>query len=121
MVVHAGATQPTLCQVTDHVHWSPPDPRTDRPVMGAVSGERGTLIVDAGNSPGHAERFLGELSRTGVAPPRFVALTHWHWDHVFGTQALDLPTFASLETRRMVAEMARLDWGDEALDKRVAK
>ena len=47
MMVRASATQPALRQVTDRVYWSVPDPRTDRPVMGAVSGERGTLIVDA--------------------------------------------------------------------------
>ena len=33
-------------------------------------------------------------------------------DHVFSTQALDLPTFASLQTQRTVDEMGRLDWGD---------
>ncbi len=109
----------TLKQLTPHVYWLSPDATTDRPVLGAVAGRERTLIVDAGNSPAHAQLLLQELSKIEIPPSAFVALTHWHWDHVFGTSAFDLPTFAHAETRRMVAEMAQWDWGDEALDRRV--
>ncbi len=60
------------------------------------------------------------MDEAGIAPPRFAALTHWHWDHVFGTAELDVPTFAYIETGRVLAEMATLDWSDAALDQRVA-
>ncbi len=113
------AHHPTLSHLTPHVYWLPPDERSDRPILGAVAGAQATLLVDAGNSPAHARLLLGALAGINVAPPHFVALTHWHWDHVFGTGALDLPTFASAETRRVVAEMAQLDWSDEALERRV--
>lgn len=106
-------------RIAEHTYWLSPDSTTDRPTLGAIVGRRGTLIVDAGNSPAHAEVLLSELSRLS-ATPSFVALTHWHWDHVFGTAALDLPTFAYEETRRIVAEMAAQDWSDAALDARVA-
>ncbi len=112
---------PVLHHTTPHVVWLSPDERTDRPILGAVTGQNATLIVGAGNSPAHADLFLGELSKVQIAPPRFLALTHWHWDHVFGSAAFNLPTFASMETRRKVAEMASLDWSDEALDRRVAE
>ncbi|HEX6292468.1 MAG TPA: MBL fold metallo-hydrolase [Herpetosiphonaceae bacterium] len=108
-------------QISAHVHWLAPDSTTDRPVLGAISGSRATLLVDAGNSPAHARTLLRELARVAVAPPTFVALTHWHWDHVFGTAALDLPTFAHTETCRIVAEIAMQDWSDAALDRRVAQ
>lgn len=109
----------TFNRIAEHTRWLSPDSTTDRPTLGAITGQRGTLLVDAGNSVAHAQALLSELSRI-AARPSFVALTHWHWDHVFGTAALDLPTFAHAETRRIVAEMATLDWSDAALDERVA-
>jgi glyoxylase-like metal-dependent hydrolase (beta-lactamase superfamily II) len=109
-----------LYQISPHVHWLSPDSTTDRPVLGAISGERGTLLVDAGNSPAHARALLDLLAQRGVATPLFLALTHWHWDHVFGAATVDLPTFAHHETARIVRVMADLDWSDAALDQRVA-
>jgi glyoxylase-like metal-dependent hydrolase (beta-lactamase superfamily II) len=109
-----------LYQISPHVHWLSPDSTTDRPVLGAISGERGTLLVDAGNSPAHAQTMLDALAARGVSEPIFLALTHWHWDHVFGAATVDLPTFAHHETARIVRAMADLDWSDAALDRRVA-
>jgi glyoxylase-like metal-dependent hydrolase (beta-lactamase superfamily II) len=110
----------TLNQLSPHIYWLPPDHATDRPVLGAVVGEQATLMVDAGNSPAHAGLFLEALVQLNLAPPTFLVLTHWHWDHIFGTAALPLPTFAHRETRRRVIELAGLDWSDAALDARVA-
>lgn len=109
-----------LNQISPRVYWLPPDSTTDRPILGAVAGERGTLIIDAGNSPAHAQQFQQALAGVNVAPPKFMVLTHWHWDHVFGTSAWSLPAFASVETQHKLIEMAGLDWSDEALDERVA-
>jgi glyoxylase-like metal-dependent hydrolase (beta-lactamase superfamily II) len=89
-------------------------------VLGVIAGSRGSLIVDAGNSSAHIDALLLAMAEAGIDPPRFAALTHWHWDHVFGTSRLDIPTCAYAETGRVVAEMATLDWSDEALDERVA-
>jgi glyoxylase-like metal-dependent hydrolase (beta-lactamase superfamily II) len=112
-----------LQSLTPHVFWSLPDAPRDRPILGAVVGRRGTLLVDAGASPAHAVEFLAALAaRVDLTahPPRFAALTHWHWDHVFGLAALGVPTLAHRETHRRMAAMARLDWRDGALDRRVA-
>ena len=114
------STAPLLNALTPHVFWLPPDPRTDRPVLGVVAGARATLVVDAGNSPAHAALLLAGLAERGLRPPDFLALTHWHWDHVFGTGAFAAPAFASRETQRVVRVMAGLDWSDAALDARVA-
>jgi glyoxylase-like metal-dependent hydrolase (beta-lactamase superfamily II) len=100
--------QQRLNQISHHVHWLSPDSATDRPVVGAVAGARGTLVVDAGNSPAHAQLLLRELAGRGVAPPAFVALTHWHWDHVFGTYVLNLRS--SLKRRRhVIIDACRLE------------
>ena len=109
----------TLHQIAPHSYWLTPDSTTDRPVLGVVAGARGALIVDVGASPAHAGVLLRAIEWRDIAP-RFAVLTHWHWDHVFGTAALDLPTLAHRETARIVAQMARMDWSDAALDERVA-
>lgn len=109
-----------LEQITPHVHWFSPDNSTDRPVLGVVSGSYGSLVVDAGNSSAHINALLAAIAEAGIDVPRFAALTHWHWDHVFGTACLDIPTFAYAETGRAITEMAALDWSDAALDARVA-
>src|SRR5688500_17541134 len=110
-----------LRQLTPSVWWLNPISDTDRPALGVVVGERGSLIVDAGNSPAHVLALRGELARHGLPAPRLVALTHWHWDHVFGVAALGAPAIASRETQRVVRVLAGLPWDDEALDRRVAE
>jgi len=109
----------TFHQISPHAHWLSPDSTTDRPVLGVISGERGSLIVDAGNSSAHAQILLDEIERHGLSTPSDLFLTHWHWDHVFGAARFGLPTFAHRETVRIVERMAGFDWSDAALDRRV--
>lgn len=112
--------QTYLSSHSPRVFWSPPDAERDRPVLGALAGETALLVVDTGASPNHARQFLAGLREVSHVPPRWAALTHWHWDHVFGTATMGLPTIAHVETRRRMLEMAHLDWRDHALDGRVA-
>ncbi len=108
-------------QLTPHVYWLSPDSTTDRPILGAIVGRRGTVLVDVGNSPAHVQILLAELSKRQLPAPTFAMLTHWHWDHIFGASALDVPIFAHVETRRIITVMAGFDWSDAALDQRVAE
>jgi glyoxylase-like metal-dependent hydrolase (beta-lactamase superfamily II) len=111
--------QSLLNQISEHVYWLAPDGTVDRPTLGVIVGEESTLVVDAGNSPAHAQVLLAELEKLGIAYPKHVVLTHWHWDHVFGASAFNATVYASEETCRLVATMAEWDWSDEALDQRV--
>lgn len=117
--------QMKLNQLSPHIYWSEPDHTTDRPTLGAVVGADAILIVDSGNSEAHATLFLDALAQRGITTSQYyVVLTHWHWDHVFGSCAFERPNsvmmlVAQNETRRLVAEMVDLDWSDEALDQRV--
>lgn len=106
-------------QISKHVWWLSPDSATDRPVLGVIAGTRGTLIVDAGASPAHAQVLQEEIAAAGLPAPRYLALTHWHWDHIFGLAAWDLPTFSHIETQRKIVELAALDWSHAAVDARV--
>ena len=109
----------TFHQISPHVHWLSPDSTTDRPVLGVISGSRGSLIVDAGNSSAHAATLLDEIERHKLPAPAYLFLTHWHWDHVFGAARFSLPTFAHPETARIVERMSQFDWSNAALDQRV--
>jgi glyoxylase-like metal-dependent hydrolase (beta-lactamase superfamily II) len=104
----------TFQQIGPHVHWLSPDSTTDRPVLGVISGTRGSLIVDAGNSPAYAQVLLKEIERRELPAPSYLFLTHWHWEHVFGAARLSLPAFAHHETVRIVERMSHFNWSDAA-------
>lgn len=108
----------TLSKLTEHVYWMSPGP-PDRPSLCAIVGADRTLLLDAGASAEHARLFIAALQTENVTP-HLVALTHWHWDHVFGAAELGLPLIAHRETTAQLATLAAYDWSDEALDARVA-
>jgi glyoxylase-like metal-dependent hydrolase (beta-lactamase superfamily II) len=96
-------------RVSEHVWWLPPGP-PDRPSLCAVVGERWTLAFDAGSSRAHTREFLAGVPER----PAAVAYTHSHWDHVFGGVEIGRPVIAHTLTARRLAEMALVDWTDEA-------
>lgn len=108
-----------LTQISEHVYWMPPA-EPDRPSLCVVVGSEYTLMLDAGSSDAHARLFLDALAARGLRPPQFVALTHWHWDHVFGAAELGVPVIAHRDTAKQVDVLAAYAWDDDALDARVA-
>ena len=80
-------------KISDHVWWMPPA-KPDRPALGAVVGERWTLMLDAGSSRAHTRAFLDGLPTR----PSAVVYTHSHWDHgvqgmkVGGRRKLTIPS-----------------------------
>ena len=105
-------------RITQHVYWSPPAP-PDRPSLCAVVGTRRTIWLDAGSSAAHAREFAASLADHGVGRPSHVALTHSHWDHVFGASELDASVVAHELTSGYLDELATLAWSDAALDARL--
>jgi glyoxylase-like metal-dependent hydrolase (beta-lactamase superfamily II) len=108
----------TLTRISPHVYWLPPGP-PDRPALCAVAGSEQTLLLDAGSSPAHVRRMLDGLAQASIRPPRYLALTHWHWDHVFGAAEPGTPVIAHALTAERLAVMAGYDWGDAAIAGRV--
>lgn len=77
-------------------------------------------MIDAGNSEEHAQLFLEMLKEQNVSSPDFVALTHWHWDHIFGLPVLqEALSIAHSETKKEMSTLVSYEWTDEALDTRV--
>jgi glyoxylase-like metal-dependent hydrolase (beta-lactamase superfamily II) len=108
-----------LTRITEHLYWLPPGP-PDRPSLGVVLGGGRTLLLDAGASAAHTRLLLSEITAAGLPIPCYVALTHWHWDHVFGAAELGAPVIAHQDTAEQLARLAQYDWNDAALDARVA-
>lgn len=110
----------TLKRQSDRFWYMTPVNETDRPILGAVIGDTHTLMIDAGNSESHASLFIQELVKNDINPPSILALTHWHWDHIFGLSFL--PNVVSISSEATKSEMEKLvpySWEDDALEERV--
>lgn len=110
-----------LQQVSKHVYWFTPEPRTDRPSLAAVVGAKSTIMLDIGASPKHTQQFLAALQEKGIAAPSFALATHWHWDHWFGIAALNIPVLAYRETAENMRRQMAYDFSDKGLVEQVAQ
>lgn len=106
-------------QLTSRIYYQTPVSETDRPIIAVVRGENHQLMIDAGNSSTHAALFLEEMKKHNLGSPDLLALTHWHWDHVFGMKHLGLPSIATQQTIERMKEMQPYAWTDEALQERM--
>lgn len=54
---------------------------------GFVVTDEGVVVIDALGSPALAEELLAQIRRITTQPVRWVILTHYHADHIYGLQA----------------------------------
>jgi glyoxylase-like metal-dependent hydrolase (beta-lactamase superfamily II) len=54
---------------------------------GFVVTDDGVVVVDALGSPALADELLAEIRRVTSQPVRYVIVTHYHADHIYGLQA----------------------------------
>lgn len=106
-------------QLTSRIWYQTPVSETDRPILAVVRGEKHQLMIDAGNSSAHAALFLEEMKTHNLGSPDLLALTHCHWDHIFGMKHLGLPSIATKQTITHMKEMQPYAWTDEALQERM--
>jgi glyoxylase-like metal-dependent hydrolase (beta-lactamase superfamily II) len=109
-----------LHKIKENILYSPPDETYDQPCLYAIVGNERTLMIDGGVSVALAKEFTDALQRETGRGVDYVAVTHWHWDHVFGLAGIDAPVLACRNTAEHLKEMAGYtSWADEALDERV--
>ena len=77
-----------LNRVTERVWYYPFEKERDRPILGYIKGDDWSLAVDAGHSRSHTMEFYSALKESGLPLPSVTVLTHWHWDHSFGMNAI---------------------------------
>jgi glyoxylase-like metal-dependent hydrolase (beta-lactamase superfamily II) len=108
-----------LKQLNNRVYYMPHYSETDRPALGLICGDTFSVIVDSGNSPAHAKDFLELVDKMDIPPVKYVILTHWHWDHIFGIGTMGFVTISHVETKKKVEYLKTLKWDDASLDARV--
>lgn len=108
----------TLHKLSQRLFYLSPYQKTDRPILAAIVGDEQTLFIDAGNSSAHAKLFKEQLASHQIHG-HLLALTHWHWDHVFGLSEMKMPAIANSMTYKKIKELQSYSWEDKELDKRV--
>lgn len=106
-------------QLTEHCYVYPCEYYSDRPNVGYILGNSQALLFEAGNSARHAELIRSSLAAASLPLPDLLAVSHWHWDHVFGMCGWDILKIAGRKTNSHLLHMAGLMWDSEALDSRV--
>lgn len=96
-----------LNRLTERVWIYPFEEARDRPNLGYIYGDRWSVAVDAGHSADHMRDFYGALGDAGLPLPRLTVLTHWHWDHTFGMNAVHGLSIANGKTSRYLADFRR--------------
>lgn len=107
-----------LKQISNRILYLPPYQETDRPILAAIVGEEKTLFIDAGNSSSHAQLFISQLEERNISGD-WLVLTHWHWDHIFGMNAFQVPIISHSKTQDKIKELLKLSWEDRDIDLRV--
>ncbi|MGY4769242.1 MBL fold metallo-hydrolase [Kribbella sp. CWNU-51] len=64
-----------------------PDPDAVRPSVAVIADDRGSVLIDAGNSPDHARDIQSAIATAGLPAPKWLVYTHHHWDHTWGACA----------------------------------
>lgn len=116
-------TAMTPRQLAGRVWWYPadPDPAKVCGGVGYLAAPDGGLLVDAGQSPGHARRIQAALAESGLPAPRRLVYTHHHWDHVWGACAWPDVEIIGHETGApLLRQEARRPWNRDYLAEQVA-
>lgn len=113
-----------LIQISKNVYYLPCG-ENDRPILGIIIGDNATALVDAGNSPEHAKLLLAEIKKMSIEVPpiKYIFITHWHWDHIFGLSMFQdgVEIIAHKLTVEKISEMVDYKWDDESLARRVSE
>ena len=107
-----------LQQVAGRVWLYPHDPDPDAigASVGVIADERGSVLIDAGNSPAHAREIQRAITAADLPAPRWLVYTHHHWDHTWGACAWgDVEVIAHSSATEILAAEAERPWSHQYL------
>ena len=88
-----------LEKYTNRVYALPFEDGITKPALGLICGEKYSLVVDGGQSEEHAKEFLREAYKLNIEPLKFLTVTHWHWDHISGSETMNLINVINYNTQ----------------------
>ena len=107
-----------LIRMSDRLYVLPYEEETDRPNLYYIRGDRYSVAVDAGNSKAHVEKFYRALKESGFSLPDYTFISHWHWDHTFGLNAIHGISYSTKLTQDKLKEVMKWQWNEEAMLRR---
>ena len=113
-----------LQQISGRVWLYPhdPDPDAVRPSVAVIADDRGSVLVDAGNSPAHAREIQQAIKTAGLPQPTTLIYTHHHWDHTWGASAWDdVEIIAHASATEILEAEAARPWSHQYLRDQVAQ
>jgi glyoxylase-like metal-dependent hydrolase (beta-lactamase superfamily II) len=110
-----------LEQITDRIYYMEFMDNTDRPTLSYIKGDRYALAIDAGNSKMHVKEFYSLLDKEGLPQPDYIVITHYHWDHTLGMNAISGKSIVCDATNAKLLEMEKWSWTENDIQKRVEK
>ena len=96
-----------LEKLTDRVHVMPYEEGITKPALGLIVGNKSSLVIDGGHSKSHANEFLQEVHKLNVPFPKYLTITHWHWDHVAGGDSMNLTNIINYNTKENLRNVRR--------------
>lgn len=104
-----------LQKYTDRVYALPYVEGITKPALGLIVGNKHSLVVDGGQSIEHAKEFLREIHKLNIPPPKYLTLTHFHWDHIAGSETMNLTNIINFRTRDNILKIEEVIKRDEEL------
>lgn len=102
-----------LEKLTNRVYALPYEEGITKPAIGFIFGEKNSLVVDGGQSEEHAKEFLMEVHKLNAPSPKYLTVTHWHWDHVAGAESMNLINIINSKTEENLERVRELMISDE--------
>lgn len=105
-----------LDKLTNRVYALPYEEGITKPALGLIVGNKYSLVVDGGHSEEHAKEFLRAVHKLNIPSPKYLTITHWHWDHVAGAETMNLTNIINYKTKENLEQVENLINKDDELN-----
>lgn len=105
-----------LDKLTNRVYALPYEEGITKPALGLIVGNKYSLVVDGGHSKEHAKEFLRAVHKLKSPSPKYLTITHWHWDHVAGADTMNLTNVINYKTKENLQQVKELIKSEQELD-----